>query len=60
MARISRGYKLEKEEVKVSLFVHDMIVYINDPQILPENSYQRTERTPSTKCLGTKLTKRDQ
>ena len=30
--RRSRGYKLEKEEVKISLFVYDMIVYLSDPK----------------------------
>ena len=28
-----------KEEVKISLFADDMIKYISNPQILPENSY---------------------
>jgi hypothetical protein len=29
----------DKEEVKVSLFADDRIIYISNPQILPENFY---------------------
>jgi hypothetical protein len=32
-----KGIQIGKEEIKVSLFADDMIVYINDPKILPEN-----------------------
>jgi hypothetical protein len=33
-----KGIEIGKEEVKISLFVDDMIVYISDPKIPPENS----------------------
>ena len=33
-----KGIQIGKEEVKISLFADDMIVYISDPKILPENS----------------------
>jgi hypothetical protein len=33
------GIQIGKKEVKVSLFIHDMIEYINGPKILPENSF---------------------
>ena len=32
-----KGVQICKEEIKVSLFAHDMIVHIMDPKILPEN-----------------------
>jgi hypothetical protein len=31
-----KGIQIGKEEVKVSLFTNDMIVYISDPNIPPE------------------------
>ena len=31
-----KGIKIGKEEIKISLFADDRIVYINDPEILPE------------------------
>ena len=31
--------RIGKEEVKLSLFADDMIVYISDPKTLPKNSY---------------------
>jgi hypothetical protein len=34
----TKRIQIGKEEVKVSLFADDMIVYINDPKIPPENS----------------------
>ena len=34
-----KGIKIGKEEVKISLFADDMIVYISDPKFLNENSY---------------------
>jgi hypothetical protein len=33
-----KGIQIGKEEVKISLFTDDMIVYISDPKIPPENS----------------------
>jgi hypothetical protein len=33
-----KGIQIGKEEVKISLFADDMIVYISDPKIPPENS----------------------
>ena len=36
--RRSRGYKLEKEEVKVSLFTDDMVIYSSHPK----KFYQKT------------------
>jgi retron-type reverse transcriptase len=33
-----KGIKIGKEEVKISLFADDMIVYISDPKNPPENS----------------------
>jgi hypothetical protein len=35
---VVKGIQIEKEEVKISLFPNDMIVYISDPKIPPENS----------------------
>jgi hypothetical protein len=32
-----KGIQSGKEEIKVSLFADDMIVYIRDPKILPKN-----------------------
>jgi hypothetical protein len=32
-----KGIQIGKEEVKISLYADDMIVYINDPIIPPEN-----------------------
>jgi hypothetical protein len=32
-----KGIQIGKEEIKVSLFEDDMIVYIRDPKLLPEN-----------------------
>ena len=32
-----RGIQIRKEEVKLSLFVHDMILYIENPKIVSEN-----------------------
>jgi hypothetical protein len=32
-----KGIQIDKEEIKASLFAGDMIVYIRDPKILPEN-----------------------
>jgi hypothetical protein len=34
-----KGMQIGKEEVKISLFADDMIVYLDDPKIPPENSY---------------------
>jgi hypothetical protein len=34
-----KGIQIGKEEVKTSLFVDDMIIYLSDPKIPPENSY---------------------
>ena len=33
-----KGIQIGKEEVKISLFTDDMIVYISDPKIPPVNS----------------------
>ena len=33
------GIQIGKEEIKVSLFADDMIVYLSDPKSPPENSY---------------------
>ena len=33
-----KGTQVGKEEVKISLFADDIIAYISDPKILPENS----------------------
>ena len=33
-----KGIKIGKEEVKISLFSNDMIVYVSDLKIPPENS----------------------
>jgi hypothetical protein len=33
-----RGKQIGKEEVKISLFAHDVIVYISNPKVPPENS----------------------
>ena len=33
-----KGIQFGKEEVTISLFADDMIVYINDPKIPPKNS----------------------
>ena len=33
-----KGIQIGKDEVKISLFADDMIVYISEPKILPENS----------------------
>jgi hypothetical protein len=33
-----KGIQIEKEEVKISLFADDMIVYISDPKIPPGNT----------------------
>jgi hypothetical protein len=32
-----KGIQIVKEEIKASLFADDMIVYISDSKILPEN-----------------------
>jgi hypothetical protein len=32
-----KGIQIEKEEVKISLFAGDMIVYLSDPKLPPEN-----------------------
>jgi hypothetical protein len=32
-----KGIQISKEEIKVSLFADDKIVYISNPKILPEN-----------------------
>ena len=34
-----KGIQIGKEEVKTSLFAYDMIVYLSDPTIPPENFY---------------------
>ena len=34
-----KGIQIEKEEVKISLFAGDMIVYLSDPKTPSENSY---------------------
>ena len=34
-----KGIQIGKEKVKVLLFVDDMIAYIGNPKILPENYY---------------------
>jgi hypothetical protein len=34
-----KGMQIGKEEVKISLFAYDVIIYLTDPKILPENSY---------------------
>ena len=34
-----KGIQIGKEEVKLSLFSDDMIVYLSDPKTPPENSY---------------------
>jgi hypothetical protein len=34
-----KGIQFGKEEVKLSLFADDMIVYSSDPKILPKTSY---------------------
>ena len=34
-----KGIRIGKEEVNLSLFADDMIVYLSDPKISPENSY---------------------
>ena len=34
-----KGIRIGKEEVKLSLFADDMIVYISDPKTLLKNSY---------------------
>lgn len=34
-----QGIQIGKEEVKVLIFMDDMIVYINNSKILQENSY---------------------
>jgi hypothetical protein len=33
-----KGMQIVKEEVKISLFADDMIIYLSDPKIQPENS----------------------
>jgi hypothetical protein len=33
-----KGIQIGKEEVKISLFADDIIVYVSDPKIPPENS----------------------
>ena len=33
-----KGIRIGKDEVKLSLFADDMIVYIRDPKSLPKNS----------------------
>jgi hypothetical protein len=33
-----KGIQIGKEEVKLSLFVDDMILYLKDPKTPPENS----------------------
>jgi hypothetical protein len=32
-----KGIQIQKEEVKISLFAGDMVVYISDPKFPPEN-----------------------
>jgi hypothetical protein len=32
-----KGIQIGKEEIKVSLFADDMIIYMRTPKILPEN-----------------------
>ena len=32
-----KGIQIRKEEVKISLFADDIIVYVSDPKNLPEN-----------------------
>jgi hypothetical protein len=44
---------MRKEEVKVSIFANDVIVYICDPKFLPKNSCRRS--TLLEKCLDTKF-----
>jgi hypothetical protein len=34
-----KGIQIGKEELKISLFADDMIVYISDPKIPSENTY---------------------
>ena len=34
-----KGIQIGKDNVTVSLFANDMIIYINDPKIPPEKSY---------------------
>jgi hypothetical protein len=50
--------QIRKEEVKVSLFADDMIEYLSNPQILPENFYSWW--TPSAKWLDMKLAQTNQ
>jgi hypothetical protein len=35
-----KGIQTGKEEVKISLFANDMIVYLSDPKNSPTNSYR--------------------
>jgi hypothetical protein len=34
-----KGIQIGKDDIKKSLFVDDIIVYINDPKNLPKNTY---------------------
>jgi hypothetical protein len=34
-----KGMQIRKQEVKISLFADDMIIYLSDPKNLAENSY---------------------
>jgi hypothetical protein len=38
LTKFNTGTEIGKEEVKISLFAHDMIVYLCDPKTPPENS----------------------
>ena len=37
--KVIKGIRIGKDEVKLSLFADDMIVYISDPKSLPKTSY---------------------
>jgi hypothetical protein len=34
-----KGIMIERKEVKISLFAHDMVIYLNDQKIPPESSF---------------------
>jgi hypothetical protein len=53
-----KGIQVGKETFKVSLFADDMILYLKDQKILPQNSW--TEEIPSAMKQDTKSTYKNQ
>ena len=53
-----KGIQIRAEEVKLSLFADDMILYLENPKTLPENYYSSSMNL--VKSLDTKLIHRNQ